>query len=207
MKTPNRTFLFTLLGVFVGLLAGALMMLIASRPRGEPVELRSAPTPAPILVDVTGAILQAGVYALARDSRVQDAVEAAGGFSQDADRDATNLAARIADGDKITIPRMGEAPGAPLLQAAPGQATQPPEGQSTPRAKAPVINTPSGPVNINTATLDELLTLPGIGATRAQDIIDYRQANGGFKTSEEIQNIIGIGPATYEKLREKITIN
>ncbi len=186
----------TLLGLFIGMVATAVLFLVTAPPRGASVELLPAPTPAPIMVHIDGAVQHPGVYALPRDSRIQEAIQAAGGLSQQANQDAVNLAARLKDGDKLIIPAAGTPAVLPL-------ASQP----TTSKSKSSAQATPGAPVNINTATLDELQTLPGIGATRAQQIIDYRQAHGGLKTIDEIQNVTGIGPATYEKLKDLITVN
>ncbi len=186
----------TLLGLFIGMVATAVLFLVTAPPRGASVELIPAPTPAPIMIDIDGAVQHPGVYALPRDSRVQEAIQAAGGLSQQANQSAVNLATRLKDGDKLTIPAAGT------------QVALPQSSESTPvKAKSSAQATPGAPVNINTATLEELQTLPGIGATRAQQIIDYRQANGGFKSIDELQNVTGIGPATYEKLKDWITVD
>ncbi len=186
----------TLLGLFIGMVATAVLFLVTAPPRGASVELLPAPTPAPIMVHIDGAVQHPGVYALPRDSRMQEAIQAAGGLNQQANQNAVNLAARLKDGDKLTIPAAG-------TQIALPPASQP----TTSKAKSSPQATPSAPVNINTATLEELQTLPGIGATRAQQIIDYRQAHSGFKSIDELQNITGIGPATFEKLKDMVTVN
>ena len=186
-----------LLGIVIGMIVSAAIFLVISPPRGKAIELLPAPTAAPILVHVDGAVANPGVYTLARDSRVQDAVKAAGGFSSQANLEIVNLAARLKDGDKLLILAQGT--------AVPPNLTSEPESTAR-KSKAIATSTPSGPVNLNTATLEELQTLPGIGETRAEDIIKYRQAHNGFKAIEEIQNISGIGPATFEKLKEHITV-
>jgi competence protein ComEA len=191
-----------LLALFIGMLSTAVLFLVASPPRGTSIELLPAPTPAPMMVHVSGAVVQPGVYALPRDSRVVDAVQAAGGFSAQADEGAVNMAARLKDGDKLVIPAIG------ALPPAAGAPEQPPSGESSPgRSSSIPESTSGGLVNINTASLEELQTLPGIGATRAQDIIDYRQAHGGFTTIEDLQNVTGIGTATFERLKDLITVN
>ncbi len=194
----------TLLGLFIGMAATAVLFLVTAPPRGASVELLPAPTAAPILVHIDGAVQHPGVYALPRDSRIQEAIQAAGGFSQQANQDAVNMAARLKDGDKLIIPAAGTPAVLPQAsQPTVAKAKGPAQGSAQSVAKV----TPGAPVNINTATLDELQTLPGIGATRAQQIIDYRQAHGNFKTIDELQNVTGIGPATYEKLKDWITVD
>jgi competence protein ComEA len=189
---------YTLLWLFVGMIATAALFLVTSPPRGKSVELLPAPSPAPIMVHVDGAVQHPGVYPLPRESRVQDVIQAAGGFAQKANTDAINLAARLEDGDKLVVPQVGT-PAAPPSVVAPtaSRANPLPESKSTPGAL----------VNINTATLEELQTLPGIGATRAQDIINYRQAHGAFKTIEDLGNVTGIGQVTIERLKDLITLN
>lgn len=186
-----------LLWILVGMIASAVLFLVVMPPRGKGVELLPAPTAAPILVHVDGAVQKPGVYPLLRESRAQDAIQAAGGLSPNANSSAVNLAARLKDGDKLIIPGIGTA--------------LPPPTASTPSSRsgktiAGQTATPSGPVNLNTATIEELQTLPGIGATRAQDIIDYRDSHGGFKTINEIENVSGIGPSTFEKLKDRISV-
>src|SRR5512133_649941 len=144
-----------LLGIVIGMIVSAAIFLVISPPRGKAIELLPAPTAAPILVHVDGAVANPGVYTLAKDSRVQDAVKAAGGFNPQANLDAVNLAARLKDGDKLLILAQGT--------AAPPNLTPQPTGQ---KSKAISTRTPSGPVNLNTATLEELQTLPGVGETR-----------------------------------------
>lgn len=185
-----------LLALFFGIISSAVLFLVAAPPRGNAIELLPAPTPAPMMVHVNGAVAQPGVYALPRDSRVVDAVQAAGGFGANADESAVNLAARLKDGDQLTIPAIGEA-------ASPPSSSQPPANRSNSIPES----APGKLVNINTATSEELQTLPGIGATRAQDIIDYRQANGNFTTIEDLQKVKGIGPSTYERLKDLVTVN
>jgi competence protein ComEA len=132
------------------------------------------------------------VYALAEGSRVKQAVEAAGGFTANADRDRVNLAAGLADGEQLYVPRVGEA--VPATVAAP---------RPTPRAQS---TGPAGPVNINTASLVELDTLPGIGPALAQRIIDDRTANGPFQSPEDIKRVHGIGDALYEQIKGLIVV-
>lgn len=148
------------------------------------------PTPAPIRVYVSGAVQQSAVYELPVGSIVQDAVNAAGGPSPDADLDHINLAVELRDQQQVYVPRQGETnPPPPILG---GGASG---GETT-----------SAQVNINTATATELETLPRIGPTTAQRILDYRDANGPFATIEDIQNVSGIGPATFEGFKDMITV-
>lgn len=182
----------TLLGIFGGIALSAALFLIASPPRGAAVELLPAPTAAPILVHVDGAVRSPGVYSLAPGSRVQDAVAAAKGFTDQAELQAVNLAAPLKDEHKVYVPVQGE-------QAAAGSFLTETVDDSPPADIGE-------PVNINTAGIEELSDLPGIGPTRAEAIIQYRQEHGGFQSIDDIFNVPGIGPTTFERLRMRITI-
>ena len=137
-----------------------------------------------IRVYVCGAVANPGVVEIPQGSRVEDALKAAGGFGAEAGREAVNLADWVSDGQKLYFPKEGEA----LEEIAA-------EAESTP-----------GLVNINTADVAALCTLPGIGESRAQDIISYREANGGFGACEDIMKVSGIKTAAYEKIKDKITV-
>ena len=182
-------------GVTCGLLAAGVILLVSGQPRGVPVSLLPPPTPLPLGVHVGGSIVQPGLYSLPPGSRVQDAIQAAGGLLPEADSQALNLAAYVQDGEKLWVPPKALTP----LPLPPG---------STPAALAsqPAATGSSGLVNINTASLAELDTLPGIGSVIAQRIIDYRTKNGPFAKIEDIQKVSGIGPVTYAKLKDLITV-
>jgi competence protein ComEA len=186
-----KNLLSYLLMFLMGMAAAAGIFLIASPPRGTAVELQAAPTSSPLTIQVAGAVKQPGVYPLPRDSRVQDAIQAAGGFTQEADPDQVNLAARLKDGERINVPIVGEIPAAPPTSA---------------DRSVTIDATPSAPVNLNTATSEELQTLPGVGPSKAAAIIAYREAHSGFKTLDEIQEVPGFGPATFERLKDMITV-
>ncbi|MBM3143484.1 MAG: ComEA family DNA-binding protein [Chloroflexi bacterium] len=184
------------LGVLFGLLGAGAVILASSPPRGAPIQLLPPPTPAPIQVHVAGAVDNPGVYALPLDSHVGDAIQAAGGFADDAEQDGVNLAAKLQDGDQVQVParRASATPSKP-------DPTQPtgdqPSGEETTFAI----------ININTATQEELETLPGIGPVTAEKIIEYRLANGDFTRIEDIQKVSGIGPVTFEKIKDLITVS
>lgn len=173
-----KDFFNTIIGILLGMLVAGIIWITARQPSGEAVALRPPPTPAPISVHVTGAVVNPGIYALPQGSRVAAAVEAAGGFLPIADDENINLAAVLEDGARLTIARMD------FYSTG---------SQSTSR------------VNINTASLDELDTLPGIGPSTAQAIIDYRRQYGEFQRADEITEVSGIGPATYERIKDLIT--
>jgi competence protein ComEA len=155
-----------------------------------------SPTPAPIAVYVSGEVARPDVYLLAASSRVVDAISAAGGFTAGADQVVVNLAQPLSDGMHVHVPARGEAPTpAPLSQAAPAD--------STASSQARTI---SGPININTASPEELDLLPGIGPAIAQRIVEYRTTNGPFRSIEEIKQVSGIGDKLFEKIRDLITV-
>lgn len=184
--------LTVLVGVLAGfLLAGALFWVVRS-PAGQPIVLQPAPTEEPIAVHVVGAVPRPGFYELAEGSRVQDAIDAAGGSLAAADVNALNLAALLEDGQKLEIPYKA------------GQEPVDDEGSSL-QTEEPVDNETADLININTATLAELDSLPGIGPTTAQKIIDYRNENGPFQQIEDLMNVSGIGPATFEGISNLIT--
>ncbi len=183
-----KSTLYLASGILFGLFVAALVWVVARSPSGDPVVLRPAPTEKPVIVYITGAVPRPGVYALPKDARIQDAISAAGGFLAEADKSQINLAAVLEDGQKLDIPYIEGA--SPIL------------GTPVPSVAAATTEL----VNINTASVDELDTLPGIGPTTAQKIIDYREANGPFLKIEEIVNVPGIGPGTYERLKSMITV-
>jgi competence protein ComEA len=182
-----------LIGILIGLLAAGVLYLVASPPRGQPVQLLPPPTPAPLAVYVNGGVKSPGVYQLPKGSRVQDAIDAAGGFSRSADSSRVNLAALIEDGMQLAVPTKTPT----LLPLVIGGAAH----GSTPPAPA------SGLIDINTADAALLETLPGIGPTIAQRIVDYRTEHGAFQTIEEIMNVPGIGSSTFDKIKDYITVN
>ena len=178
--------LILFLGVLLGLASGAAVYVISRQPTGRPIDLIPQPTPAPILIHVAGAVKEPGVYQLDPSSRVQEAVDLAGGLLDNANPDSINLAGFLQDGQRIYVPAIGE--------------TNKSETLIEPGAQGQLID-------LNTADIAELITLPGIGEDRAAAIITYRNQIGGFKTIEQIQDIEGIGSATFEKLKSLITVS
>ena len=137
---------------------------------------------AELYVDVVGAVRRPGLYRLHARARVADAVQRAGGPTRNAELDLINLAALVADGEQVLVPRRGAAAVAALGGGA---------------ASAPA----SGPVHLNSATLEQLDALPGVGPVTAQKIIDYRTQHGGFGSVDELDAVPGIGPARLADLR------
>lgn len=153
----------------------------------------ATPTTAPILVHVAGAVRQPGVYALAPEARVIDAVEAAGGLTAEADSERINLADHLQDAMRLDIPTKGQEPG---LAPTPIPAR---------RADA-AGQTAKGLININMATQAELEALPHIGEALAGRIIAYREAHGPFQRVEDLQQVSGIGDTIYADLQPLICI-
>jgi competence protein ComEA len=139
-----------------------------------------------VVVDVVGAVRRPGLYRLTEGARVADALARAGGATARAQLDLVNLAAPISDGEQIVVPRRGVA-----TQAAGG-------------ASGGAAGVPAGPVHLNTATLEQLDALPGVGPVTAQKILDYRQEHGAFGSVDELDAIPGIGPARLEQLRDLV---
>jgi len=151
-----------------------------------------------IVVYITGAVDNPGLYRLPLDSRLDDVLKLAV-LSTNADREVLNPAQKLKDGQKIVVPyivEQSEQESNPAALSNGGQAKQ----------SAVKSGNPPGKVNINSAGLAELDTIPGIGPALAQRIIDYREQNGLFSSPEEIQNVSGIGPKTYEKMADYITV-
>ncbi len=136
-----------------------------------------------VVVDVTGAVARPGVYRLPRGARVNDAVQRAGGATGSALLEAINLAARLADGQQVVVPKRGPG-GAPM--AAAGTAGE------------------EGPISLGTATVEQLDTIDGIGPVTAQDIVDFREEHGGLSSVDQLDQVSGIGPATMESLRARL---
>lgn len=186
--------LYVLLGVVAGFVLAGALVFVSRAPMGDPIVLRPAPTSAPIAVHVIGAVPRPGLYEFPEGARVQDAIDAAGGLLADASDNGLNLAALLEDGQQLDISYVAGA--------------EPTEGPELPAAtEAPESTSGEDLININTATLQELDTLPGIGLTTAQKIIDYRTASGPFATIEDIMNVSGIGPSTFEGLKDRITVD
>lgn len=156
----------------------------------EKEEKEESPEQDLITVDVKGAVKSPGIYDLPVGSRVHDAVQKAGGLTEEADSKSLNLAQKVSDEALVYVPTKGEE--AASQQAASG--TSP----STSKDKK---------VNLNKASLEELKQVKGLGGKRAQDIIDHREANGKFKSVDELKKVSGIGAKTIEKLKDHVTVD
>lgn len=140
-----------------------------------------------IFVDIKGVVKNPGVYQMKVGDRVKDALDAAGGLTAEADSQKVNLAQRVEDQMVIVVPKVGE------------------EGAAaTPAGATSKEATKEGKVNINTATVEELKTLKGVGEKKAEAIIEYRKKNGSFKTKEDLMKVRGIGKKLFDSFQERI---
>jgi competence protein ComEA len=190
---PRRTAAVAAAVALVALVAGSRLLAHVAgtgTPSAAPAPVRAVPVATPrapaLVVHVVGAVRRPGLYRLREGSRVADAVAKAGGATPRADLSLVNLAAPAADGTQVVVPRRAAAGG--------GGATAP----AAPGA-------PAGPVQLNSATVEQLDALPGVGPVTAQKIVDYRQQNGAFRSVDDLDAIPGIGPARLEQLRELVT--
>jgi competence protein ComEA len=180
---------------------GAFVML---RRQGPPPELTlpradRAAAPAPevseppteVYAHAAGAVARPGVYRLRPGARVTDLIDAAGGLAPDADANQLNLAALLADGERVYVPRVGEAVPAPVNGGVGSDGS--PAGATS-------------PVDLNTATAEQLEELPGVGPATAQAIMDYRETNGPFRSVEELLDVRGIGDAKLDALRDLVRV-
>lgn len=187
-----------MVSLFAIVLAGTIFFLRRSEPAALSITTatpRPTATMATILVDVRGAVNKPGVYSLAVGSRVQDALAVAGDVLANADTRNLNLARKLNDGEQLYVPMQGEVVVAPTASS-----------RSSTTSRTPTAPASTGKVNINTATLTELDTLPGIGASIAQRIIDYRTQNGDFKKVEDLKKVRGIGDALFEQIKDLIVL-
>lgn len=139
-----------------------------------------------VVVDVVGEVRRPGLYRLADGSRIADAVARAGGATRKAELAQVNLAAPLADGEQVVVPARGPAAAAPAAAAGGGGAA------------------PSAPIQLSTATLEQLDSLPGVGPATAQKILDYRTKHGAFSSVDELDAVPGIGPKRLDQLRELV---
>lgn len=172
---------------------------------------KSGPSPADapvIYVDVSGAVLNPGVYELAEDSRVFEAAEKAGGLAENADTSSVNLAAKLTDGDKLYIPIKSEIKAgktdAGIITGIIAENQNKEKVSAAGTAKQ--NDTGSVIININTADAAKLTEISGIGPSTAQKIIDYRTQHGSFKSVTELLNVSGIGEKTLAKIKDKLCV-
>lgn len=162
---------------------------VSMTPNGATASAPSSASPSPdvvLLVDVAGWVRHPGVYEFTEGARVIDAIDAAGGARTGALLEALNLAAPLADGTQILVPREGQ------------------EGVALPPVTGGAVA--GGLINVNTATNTELEELPGVGEVIAQAIVDYRTENGPFTSVDQLLDVSGIGDATLENIRDLVTV-
>ncbi|HEY3210670.1 MAG TPA: ComEA family DNA-binding protein [Actinomycetota bacterium] len=194
-----------LLVIVVLIVAGAALWYLRSLPSPVHIEASTdrrgpaglaapatSPTPATIIVDVAGWVRRPGVYDFRQGDRVIDAIRMAGGARPGADLTSINLAALLTDAQQIVVPKKGKpSAGGPGSGGGPGA---PGSGGAEPL------------INLNTATLDQLESLPGIGPALGQRILDYRQEHGPFRSVDDLLNVSGIGDKRLADLRSKVTV-
>jgi competence protein ComEA len=171
--------------LFLVLIVGGKLLLRPAQPAIPPPVRMAAPARTPVaaqlFVHVVGAVRRPGLYRLHDGARVADAVTRAGGVTSRAQLELLNLAARVADGEQVVVPRRGV--GGAVAPGSSGAASS------------------GGPVHLGAATLEQLDELPGVGPVTAQKILDYRQAHGAFRSVDELDAVPGIGPARLDELR------
>lgn len=160
-------------------------------------------TPGPMQVFVNGAVQQPDVYELPPNAIVRDAIQAAGGFTGDANTEFVNLAQPLQPGMQVRVPYLEEETAVPAAVLIAPTLAAPLENETNTRGITISIG---GLININTASQAELETLPGIGPTTARSIITFREENGRFATIENIMDVPGIGPAKFAAIAELITV-
>jgi competence protein ComEA len=164
-------------------------------PAGAPAATVPATPPVTVTVHVAGQVAPPGGDAVPAGGRVADAVIAAGGTAGEADVEQINLAARLSDGERIYVPKKGEP--APALAAPPAPAGGGAKGGSS---------SPAGPVDLNTATAEQLEALPGVGPATSKAILAYRSSHGRFRSVTELLEVPGIGPTKLEALRPLVKV-
>jgi competence protein ComEA len=156
----------------------------AEAGRPEPVRVQRSGG-GRVFVHVTGAVRRPGVYRVPAWARLDRAVERAGGAAPGADLEGVNLAAKVADGQQVVVPRRGGGGVGGAVASSPGEA-------------------PSGPISLNTATPEQLDQLEGVGPVTAQKILEWRKQHGGFRSVDDLKQISGIGPKRFEALKDKV---
>ena len=185
MSARHRALYIAAYAVIFGLLAWVLVSFLNRRAPAQPVTLPLPPTPLPLRVHVSGAVAAPGVYDLPPGSIVEDAIAAAGGATANASLAGLNLARVLRDGDQVMVA----------------------ETQPTAAGGAASAGEAAGQLlNLNTATVAQLETLPGIGPALAQRIVDYRTANGPFGSLDDLLDVSGIGPAKLDAIRDLVIV-
>ncbi|GMQ79392.1 MAG: hypothetical protein BMS9Abin02_1980 [Anaerolineae bacterium] len=199
IKISKDHFGWLVVGFFLGAMALGIVVLVSRQSRPAPIYITPASpsptavpteTPGPLTVFINGQVGNPGVIELPEGSIIQDAIEAAGGYTSQANGDVVNLAMPLSNGMHIYVPSADEEAAAPVVT----------NGSSS-------SDSVDNKVNINTATIEELEKLPGIGPVTAQKIIDYRQTNGLFQDIEALMNVSGIGPGKFEQIQDLVSLD
>lgn len=177
-----KTWQHVTLGILIGLLLGGVLLLLINVRQGEPIQLVTLTPKAYIEVNVAGAVVSPGVYQLKPGQRVYDAIEIAGGAIDLADLNRLNLAAFLEDGQRLYVPST--------------------ESSNVISATPPVNQT----LNLNAASLEDLMALPGIGETKAQAIVDHRNTIGSFSSLEQLLDVSGISQNLWDELQPLLTL-
>ena len=184
----NKAHIIVLL---LSLISNGVLLLILNRPPSHEIKIvppTATTAQTAVRVFVSGAVATPDVYQVPVGSLVRDAILAAGGYTAEADLNQINLARQVRDQEQVFVPFRSTG------QRVPGESLWP-------------IGPVGGKINLNTATLAELESLPGIGPGLAKSILEYRAINGSFASVEEIKDIPGVGEKTYERLKDLITVN
>ncbi len=190
---PYKGWQILLLNVVFTFIASAVILIIARPPKGYPIHLSPTYTPSPLIIYLSGEVLNPGIYTLPQGSRIQDVIQQSGGLSGDADISSINLASRIYDGQHIIIPSFTQS-------------------QITDERNVFILTPDVGsfsidnPLDINSATAEQLQQLPGIGPTKANAIIAYRESIGKFLSIEDLLFVSGIGENTFLQLKDIIIV-
>ena len=182
------------LAVIVIILVGRGMM--ASSTKEKVMEETTTMMPQNCYVDIKGEVLRPGVYEFSCESRIQEVIKKAGGFTEEADETKINLAQKITDQMQIIVPNVHSKQEDGLTE---GNSEK---GSST---NTSVSNSKQGTININTATLEELQTIKGIGKKKAEAILQYRKEHGAFRTKEDLLQVKGIGKKALEAIESQVT--
>ncbi|MGC9171508.1 helix-hairpin-helix domain-containing protein [Caldisericum sp.] len=186
----KKLIVILILLVFIALGIGMYIgktYLVSNKEQTQTLDIQNTQelSPQKIKVYVTGEVKHPDVYELEENSIIKDAITLAGGVTENADLIAINLAKKLTDGEEVIVPA---------------------KENSTSNSTVSASNAKTGKININSATKEELMTLPGIGEVKANAIIDYRTKNGPFKSIHDIVNVSGIGEKTFEKIKDLITV-
>lgn len=187
--TRRQLLLWAVIGIVI-IIIGGKYLLSGDGGRDSPMGVAAATVSlkqaedSGIKVHVVGAVVRPGLYDLKQGDRSAEAIDAAGGPTPAADLSRVNLAAKVADGQQLVVPAAGDGTAGPAGSPADG----------------------GGPVNLNSASVDELTSLDGIGPKTAQKIIDYREEHGGFANVEELLDVPGIGPAKFDQIKGEVIV-